>query len=350
MDKNSSYDPTRAPEYPRLGLAFLAAAAALMVGPASAGSSPPRMGGAEILYSAPTQEVTVKVPLGDSPLYGSPALHASDFAVYENNRRQPHVRVDVEHVPVTLGVLFEFGGRYHAFNEVLGTHVVSATQSLLDELAPEDNVTLWHYGDSVGPVVPESATMGELRRSLTSLSTPPFSEVNFHDALIATLRKLQNSTGHPALVLLATGFDTFSKAGFADALAETRKSAIPLYIINLGPLIRMDLPPVATGQAPYARLDWDQAEAHLKALARAAGGRVYSPQSALDLAGIYDELMASLRTRYIIRYRSPASTADVRPRKVELKLLTSSSTGLHVDSRATVPRLIAEGQYSPQTR
>jgi hypothetical protein len=69
------------------------------------------------------------------------------------------------------------------------------------------------------------------------------------------------------------------------------------------------------------RIDWKRAEYNLAEIASAAGGRVYSGGSTLDLTAKYDDLMENLRLRYVITYR-PSTNADlsvelVNPRPVD---------------------------------
>jgi hypothetical protein len=75
---------------------------------------------------------------------------------------------------------------------------------------------------------------------------------------------MQAMSGRKALVLMSSGLDTFSRASFADVLAEVRTTGVPIYVINLGPIIRSALPPSASDTGLYASLDWSRAEAQLE--------------------------------------------------------------------------------------
>ncbi|MEA3160161.1 MAG: hypothetical protein QOD95_1709 [Gammaproteobacteria bacterium] len=44
------------------------------------------------------------------------------------------------------------------------------------------------------------------------LRTPPFSEQNFYDALIAVVTRMHPLSGRKALLLVSSALDTFSKA------------------------------------------------------------------------------------------------------------------------------------------
>jgi Ca-activated chloride channel family protein len=299
-------------------------AALLMSTTLAAGGSPAgHTPAADVHFDSDTQLVTIKMPFGDPRAATLTDVHPDSFVVYEDGRRQENVSVAVEHPSLSIGVLLEYGGRYHELNEILGAKAANAARSLLEQTGPTDSVAVWKYADGVDPIASESAAPDGLQRSLVSLPTPPFSELNFHDALLATLPKMQAMSGNKALVLISTGLDTFSKASFAAVLAETRKAGVPIYVINLGPLIQSDLPPYAAGANSYGKLNWAEAESELDKLARASGGRMYSPESQLDLNGVYDELMASLRTRYVIQYKAQESERHHPPRVIEVELVNA---------------------------
>jgi hypothetical protein len=58
-----------------------------------------------------------------------PNIRRDNFAVYENGGRQQIETVEIEHPPVSLGLLMEFGGRAPAFDRLLGEQVASAGPS-----------------------------------------------------------------------------------------------------------------------------------------------------------------------------------------------------------------------------
>jgi VWFA-related protein len=308
---------------------------------------------ADIHFAADTQLVTIKTPLRD-PQGGWPTnAHPDSFVVYENGLRQHDVNVAVEHTPISIGILLEYGGRYHTLNEIRGQDVPTAAEELLEQTGPDDTVAVWKYADRVEPVARRSGTSDSVQHTFLSLPTPPFSELNFYDALIATLPKMQAMSGRKALVLISSGLDTFSRVSFADVLAEARSAGVPIYVINLGPLIRAALPPSASEVGPYASVNWSRAEAQLGKLARASGGRMYSSESRLDLPVVYDELMANLRVQYVIQYKSAASANPERPRTVRVEWVDSGAEGSAPTAdgaRSTRARLIAEAEYVPAAK
>ena len=159
---------------------------------------------------------------------------------------------------------------------------------------------------------------------------------------------MQTPNGRKALVLLASGVDTFSKASYEDALQSVRRSAVPIYAINLAVAARSA---TLSSKGPYARIDWKRAESGLRQIATASGGRLYSPEFTFDLAGIYDDLMENLRVRYVITYKSTIDADVNRPRTVRIELVDSRTGGplkiVDTSGRAVPWKVIVEGSYVP---
>ena len=93
---------------------------------------------------------------------------------------------------------------------------------------------------------------------------------------------------------------------------------MPICPINIGPLLKAAVLPAGEGsnEAPYGHLKWQRASQQLSRLARVSGCRAFTPSSSMDLPAVYDGLLANLRLKYVIRYRSTAlnlpGTREVR--------------------------------------
>ncbi|MGC2769928.1 MAG: hypothetical protein WB607_30845, partial [Candidatus Acidiferrum sp.] len=74
----------------------------------------------EIHFDPATRTVTIKLLVQDPNGYFIPNIRRENFVVYENGVRQQNATVDVEHAPVSLGLLMEFGGRSPGLNRDLG--------------------------------------------------------------------------------------------------------------------------------------------------------------------------------------------------------------------------------------
>jgi VWFA-related protein len=306
----------------------------------------------EIRYDTATQLVTIKLVVQDPKGYFIPNIRRENFAVYENGVRQHNATVEIERAPVSIGILIEHGGRYRTLNQALAPAVAVAAQDLLDEIGREDKVAIWTYGDRVEELSAPAANHDTLEQALDGLRTPPpVQEINVYDALIDVLHRMQTMSGRRALLLISSGIDTFSQASLQDALRAARLSAIPIYVINLDPILELAVS-VDASPGAHASLDFKRAHAVLHELASVSGGRMYSPQTG-EFSAIFDDLMENLRTRYVITYRTTTNPDDKRPRTVRIALVDSRTGGpleiVDATGRRVRAKFTAEASYVPRS-
>ena len=288
--------------------------------------------------------VTANVPAAEWASTADIGRHS--FVVYEDNVRQRVDDVEVTHAPLSIGLLLENGGRYHALNEVIAENVIRAARELLGAINPGDRVTIWTYSDSVQPLETASNDTSGLQRTNLSLPVPPASESNFYDALVATLPRVQEMPGRKVLMVVSSGIDTFSKAGFADVLRAEREAGVPVCVIDMGPLLRSSLLDESSG--PYAHLKWSQATSQLSRIAKVSGCRASTPSSSLEFPAVYDSLLANLGLQYDIRYKSKAlDLPDLRQGK--LAWVDGDGKELGPTQNTTKhEREFARAQYAPE--
>ena len=304
----------------------------------------------EIHFDPATQVVTIKMLVQDPNGYFIPNIRRENFAVYENGARQQNATVEIEHAAVSVGLLLEYGGRYESLNEALNQAVSLAANQLLDEIGNGDKVAIWMYNDKVEEICGFTQEHDASREALSRLRAPPFSELNFYDAVLATVPRMQVLTGRKALLVISSGLDTFSKATYEDALRSAGQSGTPIYAMDLAPVIRSRVS-VSSSAVPYARLDWQRAESELRRIAQASGGRMYSLPSTLDLAGIYDDLMENLRVRYVVTYKSTTDPDVNGARTVRIELVDSRTGGplriADANGKVVRSKVIVEDNYFP---
>jgi VWFA-related protein len=305
----------------------------------------------EIHFDPTTQVVTIKMLVQDPKGYFIPNIRRENFAVYEDGVRQENASVEIEHAAISLGVLLEYGGRYQALNESVGEADSAAVNQLLGEIGADDKVTIWTYGDKVEEIAGLSDARDALGSVVLKLRTPPFSEQNFYDALLAVVRRMHSLSGRKALLLVSSALDTFSKANYRDVLQAVGQSDTPIYAINLGPLLQQ-YASVSLNAGPYAHIDWKGAESKLRQVAAACGGRMYSPEAIVDLPAIFDDLMENLRVRYVITYKSTSDPNVNRARTVRIELVDSRTSGplriADASGKTVHSKIIAKDSYIPR--
>jgi len=144
----------------------------------------------EIHFDPATGVVTMKLLVQDPSGYFIPNIRRENFAVYESGERQQIETVEVEHPPVSLGLMLEFGGRVPGFNRVLSEHVSNAGRQLLEVVGHPDKIAIWKYNNKLEKIADFSQPHDVLESLFYSLGTPEVSETNLYDALILALDQM----------------------------------------------------------------------------------------------------------------------------------------------------------------
>jgi hypothetical protein len=97
-------------------------------------------------------------------------------------------------------------------------------------------------------------------------------------------------------------------------------------------------------------MDWNGTKNRLETLARYSGGRAYEPQSDVEVAAIYDDIMENLRVRYVITYVSSNPATSGPPRKIRIELIdpkTGQPKFRDSSGKPVTASLFVQESYSP---
>jgi VWFA-related protein len=273
----------------------------------------------EIAFAPGSRTVTIELQVQDPNGYFLPNIRPENFAVYEDGVRQKLDTVQVEHAPVSVALLLEFGGRYHELNKTLGLEVPQIGREILSVVGRDDKVAVFAYDSKLRTLSDFNQRAGSLDTVFDRLGTPSIAEANFYDALLSVLNRMHEVNGRKAVIVVSSGIDNSSQATYQQMLQAAKESAVPIYSIGLAQVMEREAA-IFGSTAPFARIDWNAAEKQLEALSKASGGRAYVVDSDLEVPAIYDDIMENLRLRYVITYVSsnPASVGPPRDIRVEL--------------------------------
>lgn len=306
----------------------------------------------EIHFDPATGMVTLKLLVQDPSGYFISNIRRDNFVVYENGLRQQNTSVEIEHAPVSLALLMEYGGRYPALNRAVCQEVSRAAHQVLDVLGPDDKLAIWTYGDAIKQLSDFSTDHKALDNLFFSLQPPGLSEINLYDALVSMSQRMREVTGRKAIILISSGIDTFSKASYNDALKAIQHSNTPIYVISMLPILEEAIQ-VHGSEDALRGIDRKRLESQLMEIARVSGGRFYSPGNTIDLSGTYDDIMENLKVRYVITYKSSTHTDSNSPRTVRVELLNPDTGGplqiVDANGRTVPAKVIVQGSYTPST-
>lgn len=249
------------------------------------------------------------------------SLSQGDFAIYEDDVKRPIVAFEPTQSPFSLVMLLDMSGSTVNFRQ----QIQQAAIRFLDALAPEDRVSVIVFnGKGVRELAGFTTDRGKTAYAIT-LATGS-GDTLLYDGLKESLRKLAGEgKRRKAIVVLTDGLDTevrkSDRAAVAKAneveistvikpeatsalnsvLADADRQGVTIFPLALpsGDPKRLPLPD------PRIIAQYSAARTRLQMMADRTGGQVSDIRRLDQMARVYAELAAHLRTLYSIAYQPP---------------------------------------------
>ncbi|MBI1872298.1 MAG: VWA domain-containing protein [Acidobacteria bacterium] len=224
--------------------------------------------------------VDVSVTRGRQPVGG---LRAADFEVFDNGVRQQIESASIERLP--LNVFFVIDVSQSVAGAKLD-ELREAAETFLDGLEGDDRAGLITFSHEVllgSDLTPSRSSIAEaLQQPVASGGT------SLRDAIYAGLA-LRRADAHREVLLVCTdGLDTASWLTEAQLQAAASRGNSLLYVVGLAP--------------PGPGQKRSGSESFLAKLADLSGGRVWHAESSDWLKRAFLEVLADIRTRYMLTY------------------------------------------------
>ena len=258
-------------------------------------------------FSSSVQLVEVYATVTDAKGELVTGLRQSDFDVLENGAPQEVTTFAAGEFPLTvaLGVdrSFSMAGEPLRLAK-------QASQAFLRELKSGDRSMVVAIGNQADVIAPLSADRASQARAISELDA--WSTTALHDALLATLDRLEPEPGRQAIVVFSDGADRYSEHKAAEVIERARRSTALIY-------------PIAFGKARPALLS---------ELAVLTGGRSFQLRDARELEKTLATIARELRYQYLIGYTpsKPLKKGDREWRSITVSV-RASRPGLKVRAR-----------------
>ncbi|MCY3966719.1 MAG: VWA domain-containing protein [Acidobacteria bacterium] len=222
-------------------------------------------------------------------------LRADQVTILEDGAPQEILRFQrVTDLPVHVQVMLDVSA---SMVDRLGTAREAALGLFQSAITPRDRAALVTFNDHPYLASDFTNDTAKLAGSLAGLKAERGTAL--YDALVFGLYYLNGIKGQRALLLLSDGKDESSRFSFDQTLEYAQRSGVAIYAIGLGRQV---------GAARRA----------LSRLATQTGGRSFFIGSVGELAGVYDQILGELRSRYLITYQSTNTSGDRRFREIEV--------------------------------
>jgi VWFA-related protein len=263
------------------------------------------------------------------------SLSRNDFTVYEDGIKQPILNFEPTEAPFSLVLLLDMSGSTLGFRPQLK----QAVGRFLDALSPEDRVAVIQFNKKVKTL---SGFTNDMRKTDYAIRIAEGAgETYFYDALRYALKELdKEGKRRKAVVVLTDGLDTglrnsdralASKAETDAAavasidpkasnelnqvLSAADKQGVTIYPLALpsGDVKRLPL------QSPVLTAIYTAARVRLQSIADRTGGRLNDIQRLDQMARLYAEVAADLRSLYSVAYRG-APGRDGKWREIRIEV------------------------------
>ena len=286
------------------------------------------------------------------------ALGKDNFAIFVDGVKKDITNFGTPEAPITVTLVVE----YSKIGEILGYYgshgmengqneVIRPTAMFLTQfIKPEDYVSVIAYDMRPTPLTDFTNDPNRIQQVISLLlrNQPAFTETNLFDALRLTLiggrgdsvvlenakERTQEYSGmvavpadrRRAVLLVASGLDTFSKITMDQARKIVQNAGIPIYIIGTGQMfvkLYGDSMNPGTGSnirgVPIDRMTFLQADNTMKTFAKESGGAFYPITFEGELGNALGSINAMLRSQYSLGF-NPGGERDGKSHKIVVKV------------------------------
>jgi len=284
-------------------------------------------------------------------------LKKENFAVFEDGVKQNISSFTTPEAPITVTLVVEYSKWTEMFGSASGRGFEPGTYEVIRPVAqfltkfikpPDDYASVIAFDLRPTPITDFTNDPARIQSTINILlrNYPAFRENNLFDALKFALlggkgdtvvledskEKYQEYSGmvdvkakRRAIILVASGIDTFSKINFGDARKIVQEAGVPIYVIGTANMFfkmyEPFLPPednVVTGLP--GRLTFLQAANQLKTFAKESGGAYFELTFPAEANAYVNSINALLRSQYNLAYDLNGPHEPGKKYKLEVKV------------------------------
>jgi len=283
-----------------------------------------------IQVSVPLVEVPVMVTTKDGQFISN--LKQDNFKVYEDGVQQKISNFNITEAPITAVLLIEYASTNYAFM----IDALRASYSFANSLKKDDWVAVEYYDLRPQILVDFTQDKSAIIGAIDQLRIPGFAETNLFDALFDTLDRLDRIQGHKYIILVSTGFDSFSKLTLDQIMKKIKATKdVTIFPISIGWALRnyCELQHClgwTRGGIPAGEMDYLQADNEMQTFARMTGGRFYQPRFEAEYPEIFHSIAGDIRNQYMLAYHPTNAKLDGTYRKLKVEVLAPDGGPLKV--------------------
>jgi VWFA-related protein len=227
-------------------------------------------------------------------------LERNAFRVLENGTPQTLQRFEeTADAPIHAALLIDRSSSMEAHLPAVSEAAFSFADDAL--VGDDDRIAVLSFAEEATIDSGFTDSRGQVERALAGLDA--LGGTGLYDAVVQGLNYFQGITGQNALVLFSDGRDEGSQLRLEQAVEGARRAGVTIYAIGL--------------ESSFQSRDDRRA---LEDLAEDTGGRALFLADLAGLQGAYDEILAELRSRYLLAYQSTSDEPQTQFRTIRVEV------------------------------
>jgi Ca-activated chloride channel homolog len=241
-------------------------------------------------------------------------LQREDFQILEGTAPQPVTDFAPVDSPAQVLLLLEAGPAVYLLQD---SHLYVAN-ALLSGLSPGDRAAIAVYNDAPTPLLDYTTDKRAVENALDSIQfNLGYGNLNLATSLETVLNWLARVPGKKSIVLISTGVDTSPPETIQALIPRLVTGDVRIFAISMSGPLRNGKKGTAQ-QILQTQQAFEQADAWLKALAEASGGRAYFPESAKAFQETYKQIAELVRHEYSLAFAPPNADGAAHPIEVRV--------------------------------
>jgi VWFA-related protein len=262
-----------------------------------------------------------------------PNLQPTNFRVYEDGVPQKIVNFQRTKAAITAVLLCEFAST----NWYFVRDMREAAYAFAQQLQPDDYIAVVTYDLKTQILTDFTQDKRQVYESLNSLTIPGFSETDMFDAVYSTLDRLSRIEGRKYVVLIASGYDSFSKINLDKVLAKIKATPnVTIFSVGTGQFARIT-GNARSGMFGPKQIDYLQADNQMSTFARMTGGMSFFPRFQGEMPDIFHSINDSIRNQYVLTYTPTNAKQDGTYRKIRVELVDNEGQPLKMQDEKHHP-------------
>lgn len=296
-----------------------------------------------VVYNKKTQQIVA-------------GLKKENFAIFENGVKQKITSFAEPESPITVSLVVEYSKWTETFGRASGGYFEPGAYEVIRPVAyflsrfikpPNDYASVIAFDIRPTPITDFTNDPRRLTDTVNLLlrNYPAFRENNLYDALKFALVGgrgdavvLEDSkedkadysgmiavrSKRRAIILVASGIDTFSKINYDTLRRIVQEAGIPIYIISTGNMFCKRycdyLDPSRVMPGTPDRLSFAQAQNIMNTLAKDSGGAHFPMTFEGEIPGYLNSINSMLRSQYSLAYDLPEKHEPGKKYKLEVRV------------------------------